>query len=305
MALSGCAAFFVLYPFWFSWYLLVLLLLLIPFDLLASAPGMLTGRIALSAPHVLEQGASGLLVVTTIRKKRFPANCIKAFLRVSGEDHAFMRRIICDATHGSRYEIDIDTSYSGMTIFEFKRFWPVSLLGIFSIPAPQKSRVSVLILPAPSRPPHIAALPRGVILRPKPGGGFSEEHDLRHYRHGDPVRSIHWKLSAKLDSLIIREPLVPPKHSRLVHASWWDGAAERDLILGRLRWICDYLLKWELPFYIKLGDDPFVPEIAKPQDLVDFLYNILSGPPYGSPQPVSLPSRFDWVFRVDARGGAR
>ena len=44
-----------------------------------------------------------------------------------------------------------------------------------------------------------------------PGGGAGQglgaepEGDLRDYVPGDPVRLIHWKLSAKLDSLLVRE----------------------------------------------------------------------------------------------------
>ena len=48
--------FYVVYPLWLSGFLLLLTLLLIPFDLLISLPGMLSGRIEIKAPKMLRQG---------------------------------------------------------------------------------------------------------------------------------------------------------------------------------------------------------------------------------------------------------
>jgi len=301
LTLAGCAFFFVLYPYWFSWYLFALVMLLIPFDLLVSLPGMLTRRISMTAPYTLEQGAAAKLMVMTDQGKNFPMKCIKATLRVSCEDTACYRRIVVGAAPGSRYGMSIDTSRSGATLITLKRYWAVSLLGLFSVPISSKTGLWVLILPVPVRPPRIITLPRGVILRPKPGGGFSEEHDLRPYRQGDPLKSVHWKVSAKLDSLMIREPLVAPAHSRLVYTARWKGAAERDLILGRLRWVAGYMLRWELPFYVRLGEDGPVAEISRQSDLPDYLYNVLSGAHHLLPVPVSLPARFTWELRIDAK----
>jgi len=300
-ALIGSALFYVLYSRWFSWYLLMLLVLLVPFDLVFSLPGMLTRRIRITAPDVLEMGADGVLAIITILKKPFPARCIKAWMRVAGDDFASMRRIMCGAERGSRYEVAIDTLRSGLTVFEINRFWVVSLIGLFSLPVTVSCRAAVLILPTPVRPANTVALSRGVILRPKPGGVFSDNYDLRHYRAGDPIRSIHWKVSAKYDSLIIREPLVPPAHSRLIHITKWDGALERDIILGRLRWVSDYLLKWDQHYFVSLGDNGPVVEITEAGALEDYLYRVLDGMAHTLPVPASIPVRYTWVFRVDAR----
>ncbi|MCL2151428.1 MAG: DUF58 domain-containing protein [Oscillospiraceae bacterium] len=301
-ALIGLALFYILYSHWFSWYLLVLFLLLIPFDLAFSLPGMLTRRITIIAPNVLEQGSHGILAIVAYKKKPFPARCIKAWLKIYNDDFKTMRRFVCGAERGNRYEVEIDTSRSGLTVFEIKRIWIVSLIGLFSMPATVNCRSTVLVLSAPARPANIIALSRGVILRPKPGGGFSEEHDLRHYRSGDPIRSIHWKLSAKFDSLIIREPLVQPPHSRLIIIESWNGAQERDVILGRLRWVSDYLLKWDMPYFIRFGDDGSIEEITKAEDLIDFLRRSLDVKKLTLPAYGSVPTRFSWIFRVNAGG---
>ncbi len=43
---------------------------------------------------------------------------------------------------------------------------------------------------------------------PRPGGKavFGETYELRPYREGDSLRMIHWKMTAKRDELVTREP---------------------------------------------------------------------------------------------------
>lgn len=51
------------------------------------------------------------------------------------------------------------------------------------------------------------------------GNDASEVFALREYEEGDEIRHIHWKLSSKLDELIVREPSLPLDNSLLV---FWD-----------------------------------------------------------------------------------
>ena len=298
--LAGSVLFYTLYSHWFSWYLLVLIVLMIPLDLLVSLPGMLTRRIILTAPMILRQDSEAVLTAVMLRSGPFPIKCIRARLRSACDGLVRRRRIVCGAERGAKTEIKIDTSKSGVTVFKMKRYWTVSLLNLFSMPATVKTKVAVLILPPPVRPANTLSLPRGDTLRPKPGGGYSEDHDLREYRQGDQLRSIHWKVSAKHDTLIVREPLVPSLHSRLVRITNWNDPRERDLILGRLLWVCDYLLKMDLQFYVRFGDDGPIAEVSKTSDLENYLYNVLSGASHMLNPPGTLPARFTWEFRVDA-----
>ena len=304
-ALTASALLYVLYPHWFSWYLFVLFLLLIPFDLLISLPGMLTGRISLTVPTSLEQGEKGAVTAMTVRGKPFPSGCIKAWLRVSGSGSSAWRRIKCGAAHGSLCETAIDTSHSGVGVFSLGLFWASSLFGLFSMPLHTNYRAVVLVLPKPVKPPYSVLPPRAVVFRPKPGGGFSEEHDLRPFHQGDSLRNVHWKLSAKFNSLIIREPLAPPAHSRLVQVARWTGPLNRDLILGRLLWVSDYLLARGLHHYVRLGDSGPAAEITGAEDLTVFLRHALDGALPALSAPASMPSRFSWVFPVDAREAAK
>ena len=298
-ALIFAAFFSILYPYWFSTYLFVVLLLLAPLDLILSLPGMLTRRILLTAPSVVEQGADVNLAITTLQKKSYPARCLKLRLCSYGEDRDTKRSLICGAQRGSRREVEINSMHSGVTVFYVKRIWIVSLIGFFALPVDVRRRASVLVMPTPQKPPNIATLPRGLVFVPKPGGGFSEDYDLRQYREGDQIRSVHWKLSAKVDSLVVREPLEPPPHSRLVEVEAWNSVQGRDLVLGRLRWISDYLLQREMPFYLRIGKNAPTTEIRNQDNLIEYVRQVLEDTPAPRSARSAGPSRFSWVFNID------
>jgi len=290
----------MLYPPWISWYLFALILMMIPVDLIISLPGMLSKNMSMYAPTVLEKDEEAALKLVTTENRPYPVRCVIAKLQVSGDGFSVMCNLRCSSKKNEQRDVVIDTSHSGVTVFELKQLRIISMLGLFSLPVKINITKAVLVLPPPLEPSDKTTLQHGMQLKPKPGGGFSEEHDMRAYQQGDPVRNIHWKASAKFDSLIIREPLVPPRHNRLVHIMPWKTITECDLILGRLRWISDYFLKWDMPFYIKFNDDNNISEITQEKELVDFLCNILNKTEEKTTKQVASPTRFSWIYRIDA-----
>jgi len=50
------------------------------------------------------------------------------------------------------------------------------------------------------------------LLQNRKGTDYSEIFDLRDYRSGDDVRAIHWKLSGKLDRLVVKEASDPTRY---------------------------------------------------------------------------------------------
>ena len=298
-ALICAVMFYLVYSLWFSWYLLVLVLLILPFDLLVSLPGMLSKQVSLSSPRLLAQDGEGYISVIVKARSHFIGGNIKVLLSEITEDGHSSHKIHCSG-RGGRTQMSIATSACGLVQFELRRVRAASLLGLFSIPIKTSGRVSTLILPEAVMPPSSAILPQNEARVPKPGGGFAEDHDLRPYRQGDPMNSVHWKLSAKHDSLIIREALVAPPHSRLVKCAKWSSPRERELVLGRLRWVSDYLLQQELAHYVQLGKSGAIAEVAHEGDLVKYLYHELGGEGRGL-GATTIPARFSWVFSVDAK----
>ena len=93
---------------------------------------------------------------------------------------------------------------------------------------------------------------------PKPGGGFSENHDLRLFREGDNPRLIHWKLAAKTGKPIYREPMEPLRRGRLLTMTLCGKPKELDRKLGQLLWISQQMQQRQLEHEVLCitGDGP-------------------------------------------------
>ena len=57
----------------------------------------------------------------------------------------------------------------------------------------------------------------------RPGDDPGETYDIREYQPGDSIRQIHWKLSSKLNHILIKEASLPVSRSLLV---FWDKNTE-------------------------------------------------------------------------------
>ena len=110
------------------------------------------------------------------------------------------------------------------------------------------------------------------ILKPKYGGGFAEDHDLRPYRPGDTANSIHWKLSSKLDEPIVREPLIPENSTIFIVLS---RVGEGDRGLEVLRWLSRKLTELDEPHVIVA--DSLYP-VGNEEETDDAVASILSWP---------------------------
>lgn len=96
------------------------------------------------------------------------------------------------------------------------------LLGLFCWKKPGSAMQEVLVYPADIQvDTHLARRPETVISgelydQNRRGQDVSEVSGLRGYEKGDSLGSIHWKLSSKLDDLIVREFGYPSNYSVLI-----------------------------------------------------------------------------------------
>lgn len=94
--------------------------------------------------------------------------------------------------------------------------------GLFAVNVPMKAAARITILPElfscdVAASPVCAVSDENAVSRK--GEDRTEVFQLREYRSGDDIRQIHWKLSSKLDKLIIREASQSVSRSLLV---FWD-----------------------------------------------------------------------------------
>ena len=113
-------------------------------------------------------------------------------------------------------------------------------LGLFPIPVKLPAPALFLVWPR-ENPDVFAAVDltpaQGLPPRPRPGGGPGEDYELRPYRPGDAVTSIHWKLTAKQPEdadPILRETLEPLQEALAVTYDHFGPPDEIDAVLARL-----------------------------------------------------------------------
>lgn len=244
LSLGACIVFFAAYQQWFSWFALLAVALLPVFSLVASLPAMITARLALDNPRVLYLGDRQELVLFygSWLMPTPPWRC-----KITIEQPLTLRR-------WTMKEVELlPTDHCGELVCRIRRAWVYDYLGLIGIPMRRGGECRTLVRPNAVHPGPVPDpdAQRITVWRPKPGGGFAENHELRLYRPGDSIQQIHWKLSAKTGQLILREPMEPLRGRLLLRMDLSGHPGELDAKLGKLRWIGGMLLDKELSFQIQ------------------------------------------------------
>ena len=244
LSLLAALVFHAYYFGWYSWFVLQLTVLLPLLSLLLSLPAMLCARLRLeTAQQCMRQDAAYISVQTGGGFLPLPACrfCLRVEHVMSGE-----RKVLRQKCVGKQeWYVRLDTEHVGLLRIEAQKARVYDYLKLFRIPMRTGQEVQIMVKPAAEGPAQLPNLTRFLAkrTRPKPGGGFSEEHEMRPYRPGDMMRDIHWKLSVKTDELIIREAQEPIRTKVLLTLDLVGEPHEIDELLSRLLWLSGWLLE--------------------------------------------------------------
>ena len=251
------------YTGWFSFFLLLFSLLLPLFSLLLSLPAMLHASYSAELPARCVCGQSVQYRLIARHTSGIPASCCKLLLTihdaVGGTQQT--KRLCLAGKLG--FTMRVDTCHAGTQFFRLGSGRVCDALGLFSLPLRLPEVCSIDVEPEPKEPKELPSLSQFQYrsYHPKPGGGFSEIHDLREYRPGDSLHEIHWKLSAKTDKLIVREA-EEPNLGLIVLSFDFSGTREQlDSTLQQLLWLSGWLLDREVAHQI----DWIEPDTLEPQ----------------------------------------
>ena len=241
--LGICIVFYIAYGQWLSWLVLILILALPWFSLALSLPAMLQFRIAPAGPAALDMEADGelwLLGSCSLPMPPFRGK-LKLQHRISGKSWYYHEKEDLDTDHCGGISVAAESA----KIYDY--------LGLFSFPVRCREQKIILVRPRPVPMEADPSLHRSPALawRPKAGGGYAENHELRTYRPGDSLNQIHWKLSAKTGSLILREPMEPQQGLVLLTLNLRGTPEKIDRMLGRLLWLGSRLLEQAVPFQLR------------------------------------------------------
>ena len=296
LAIAGAYVFSRTYVGWFGEYLLWAVLLLPPGMTLLSLPSMRALRIRCSAPNSVNLGESAELSIRFSCRRLLPVRSCSFTLRVrnvfTGQETLQEMRFALVSDSGSL--VTLDTGSSGMLLCSLENLKAYSYFGLLTLRPRESGAVGCIVMPKPQAPANMASLealpPVFLRYRPKPGGGYAEEHELRPYRPGDSVNSIHWKLSSKTDEIIIREPLEPVDEGTAVLL---QGISEADI--AHLYWLSLRLCAGNIKHSIHFGGD-LCAQVENETDCLRAMRRLLSCPGAACGEADGQYSR---VFTVD------
>ena len=270
--LLGAVVFFWAYREWLSWMILVLVVVLPWLSLLVSLPAMLSLRVEVSCPREIPLGAEAY---GKLRGScRLPMPPFRGKLQLTNCMNGSIRKL--------RRHAPLPTDHCGGFLLMPRKVRVYDYLGLIGLPVARKQSSFALVLPEPEALPEPPDLSRylATAWKPKAGGGFSENHELRLYRPGDSLRGIHWKLSAKTGKLILREPMEALRGLALLTMTLSGTPEELDRKLGRFLWLSRYLLYRNVPHQLHcatgFGLERFA--IQTEQDMQLALEGLLTAP---------------------------
>ena len=138
------------------------------------------------------------------------------------------------------YDMPVDTEYCGEFCIRCISAEICDLLKLFRVRLEAFREVRAMIYP--HRVNLQAELSRDAIgsqkneglLQNRKGKDPREIFDLREYVPGDDVRSIHWKLSGKLDSLVVKEASDPAHYQIILMPDLGREQLEQPTAVGQL-----------------------------------------------------------------------
>lgn len=210
--------FAVFYYAWFSNFLFIVVLSLPIISLVFSLPFMICSAVkgfTLYAPKVIYADSNTVINITANSKKGFFCPFIKFNITSSNSFAGKSKKTVFKYSGILNKPESVSISplnkYCGCIKVETKWIKIYDMLGIFFIPVRFKNSTEILIIPRAENTNNENYLEKQTIIgyKKKSGGGFSDDYEIREYQNGDSLRNVHWKLSAKHDNLMVREPSLP------------------------------------------------------------------------------------------------
>ncbi len=169
----------------------------------------------LQGEHICRSGQAQELQITVSSPFFHPIGKIQLLVylenRVFGTKKEEMLCLEMGRGRQHSYTVLLDTSVCGAQVLEVREMLCTDLLGLFSFRKWMKEEFSYTVYPYEAQI-YISLYrqrereqPGDIYDGKKSGTDISEVFGLREYREGDPLQSIHWKLSGKMKQLIVRE----------------------------------------------------------------------------------------------------
>lgn len=307
-ALVASASFYFASNMWESWVVVLVVLALPWVSLIMSLPAIVKVRLQASLPSVVEEGQNENFHIRVTLPRAIPTPEVRIRInlrtRDTQTDVRYLSRL--GRTDGI---LAAPTSPCGFLAPELHKGRVYDYLGLWAFRLRAPTMPVMVILPKPVMPDPMPNLEQLLHqqLKPKFGGGYSEIHEHRPYRPGDPVKDIHWKLSLKTDDLVVREAMEPISRRVILAVHTPRGPVVRGKTLGGLRYLSERMLDHGVTHTILWmdGDSVRQAEVKTGDDLIEALCGVCTAPEDSRPLPKRLSEPSDWLCYVGEREVAK
>lgn len=242
---------------WLFHYIFFLTLTLPLLSLLLSLPGILGLRLRLGADsRQTPRNTPAAWTLTAENRFGLPVSRVTGRVRLrcpfTGENASFSVGLR-GASPGASTTWNVVTSHCALVECSVSRLRAWDCLGLFSLPLRALPMDTLLITPLPEEPKGLI-LPESTgytVPVPKGKAAMGEDYELRPYREGDSLRSVHWKMSAKRDGLVVRELLAVKYPLPVLTFDHFGSADAMDCVLDRLAGYSRALLSHERPHAVR------------------------------------------------------
>lgn len=190
-------------------------------------------RLELSADANLHKGGTGELRVTVVNPTIFPAS-MRCSLEIRSLLNGTSQKLDLDfsASRGTHtFPAELGSAYCGRLRISAETLRLYDCFSLIGIRVPCVSKCHVTVQPDGFETKLSLLSVMGGIedsdsySQERPGWDLTEIFQLREYVPGDSPRQVHWKLSGKLDRLIVRDPGLPIVQDVLL---FWERTGETD-----------------------------------------------------------------------------
>ncbi|MBQ8238709.1 MAG: DUF58 domain-containing protein [Oscillospiraceae bacterium] len=290
--LAGGLVFYFFYQQWMSWITLVTVLALPWVSLALSLPAIRQFRGELEAPVFVTAGEEAAAVLWGLSKLPQPLFLGRIMVKNNITGEAFR--------HDPRKKLP--TEHCGSLRITAEKVRVCDYLGLFAFAVRNIPERTLIIRPRPVNLENPPDLSRYIARswRPKFGGGYAENHELRLYRPGDSLNQVHWKLSAKTGELILREPMEPSRGLVLITMDLSGTPDEMDRKFGRLLTVSRHLLDGDLRHEIRVltADGPVSCAVANDTELTKAVDRLLCCPAASEGSLLGAETGASWQFHI-------
>ena len=252
VSLISSFVFFLCYKMWVSWILLIIVLAVPLLSLAMSLAASATMKFKADCPAAIRLGDEIHLNVTTSGIASYFSFCKVKMTVTDYMAGKTVKKVFMIHDRGTS-KIPVETSHCGAYSYRLTWLYIYDLFGLFFVKINLNMNNEILVKPVPAMPsvmPDMFGFKAKNLRRSKLPN--SEIYDIREYQIGDPLRSIHWKMSAKKDALLVKEPLEEyGGHSRVLLRMSGDRD-EMDLHLGQIVFTSKFYIEHEISHRIRV-----------------------------------------------------